>query len=89
MAVFASLKKASLVGAFFVSVFCLPAHALCPAPGKLPQAKVQRVVDGDTLRLADGRNVRLIGLNAPELAHARASLPSHSPRQHASASSSW
>lgn len=68
MAVFASLKKASLVGAFFVSVFCLPAHALCPAPGKLPQAKVQRVVDGDTLRLADGRNVRLIGLNAPELA---------------------
>ena len=68
MAVFASLKKASLVGAFFVSVFCLPAYALCPAPGKLPQAKVQRVVDGDTVRLADGRNVRLIGLNAPELA---------------------
>lgn len=68
MAVFASLKKASLVGAFFVSVFCLPAHALCPTPGKLPQAQVQRVVDGDTLRLADGRNVRLIGLNAPELA---------------------
>ncbi|SHL27244.1 thermonuclease family protein [Phytopseudomonas punonensis] len=68
MAVFASLKKASLVGAFFVSVFCLPAHALCPAPGKLPQAKVQRVVDGDTVRLVDGRSVRLIGLNAPELA---------------------
>ncbi|AEF20401.1 thermonuclease family protein [Pseudomonas fulva] len=68
MAVFASLKKASLVGAFFVSVFCLPAHAFCPVPGKLPQAKVQRVVDGDTVRLADGRSVRLIGINAPELA---------------------
>jgi hypothetical protein len=27
------------------------------------------VVDGDTLRLADGRSVRLIGLNTPELAH--------------------
>lgn len=68
MAVFALLKKASLVGAFFVSVVCLPAHAFCPAPGKLAQVKVQRVVDGDTLRLVDGRSVRLIGINAPELA---------------------
>ncbi|QKE64738.1 thermonuclease family protein [Aquipseudomonas campi] len=65
----ALLKKASLVGAFFVSVFLVvPVWALCPAPGKLPQAKVERVVDGDTLRLTDGRSVRLIGLNAPERA---------------------
>lgn len=64
----ALLKKASLVGAFFVSMVCLPAQAFCPTPGKLAQIKVQRVVDGDTLRLADGRSVRLIGLNAPELA---------------------
>lgn len=65
----ALLKKASLVGAFFVSVFLVvPAWAFCPALGTLPQAKVERVVDGDTLRLADGRSVRLIGLNAPELA---------------------
>jgi endonuclease YncB( thermonuclease family) len=28
---------------------------------------VQRVVDGDTLRLSDGRSVRMIGLNTPEL----------------------
>ncbi|WP_208738802.1 thermonuclease family protein [Phytopseudomonas daroniae] len=68
MAVFALLKKASLVGAFFVSVVCLPAQAFCPSPGKLAQIKVQRVVDGDTLRLTDGRSVRLIGLNSPELA---------------------
>lgn len=62
------LKKASLVGAFFVSVVYLaPAQAFCPTPGKLPSAKVQRVVDGDTLRLQDGRSVRLIGLNSPEL----------------------
>lgn len=66
----ALLKKASLVGAFFVSVISSwPAWALCPLPGKLPQLKVERVVDGDTLRLADGRSVRLIGINAPELAH--------------------
>lgn len=30
-------------------------------------ARVESVVDGDTLRLADGRRVRLIGVNAPEL----------------------
>ncbi|MFP6851404.1 MAG: thermonuclease family protein [Pseudomonas sp.] len=62
------LKKASLVGAFFVFGFYFDAAlAFCPAPGKLPSVKVQRVVDGDTLRLTDGRSVRLIGLNTPEL----------------------
>lgn len=66
----ALLRKASLVGAFFVSGFYIEAAwAFCPAPGALPEVKVQRVVDGDTLRLVDGRNVRMIGLNTPELAH--------------------
>ncbi|NKQ13150.1 thermonuclease family protein [Pseudomonas sp. SST3] len=62
------LKKASLVGAFFVSVLCsLPAQALCPASGPLSRVAVDTVIDGDTLRLVDGRNVRLLGLNAPEM----------------------
>ncbi|UQS12825.1 thermonuclease family protein [Pseudomonas sp. HS6] len=62
------IKKASLVGAFFVSAIWLSsAQALCPAPSGLPQVTVQRVVDGDTLRLSDGRSVRMIGLNTPEL----------------------
>ena len=61
------LKKASLAGAFFVSAIWLSAaQALCPMPDALPVAQVQRVVDGDTLRLSDGRSVRMIGLNAPE-----------------------
>ena len=61
------LKKASLAGAFFVpAIWLSTAHALCPAPASLPVAQVQRVVDGDTLRLSDGRSVRMIGLNAPE-----------------------
>jgi len=41
--------------------------ASCPHPGQLPQYQVERVVDGDTLRLTDGRSIRLIGLNTPEL----------------------
>lgn len=61
------LKKASLAGAFFMSAIWLSAaNALCPAPHSVPQFEVQRVVDGDTLRLNDGRSVRMIGVNAPE-----------------------
>ncbi|NQD94202.1 thermonuclease family protein [Pseudomonas sp. CrR25] len=61
-------KKASLVGAFFVSVlYSAFTLAFCQAPGELPSVAVQRVIDGDTLRLEDGRSVRLIGLNSPEL----------------------
>ncbi|MBV4475546.1 MULTISPECIES: thermonuclease family protein [Pseudomonas] len=62
------MKKASLAGAFFVSAIWLPgAQALCPTPSGLSSVAVQRVVDGDTLRLSDGRSVRMIGLNTPEL----------------------
>ncbi|MGH6954888.1 MAG: thermonuclease family protein, partial [Alphaproteobacteria bacterium] len=36
------------------------------------QGTVAQVVDGDTLRLADGRDVRLVGLQAPKLPLGRA-----------------
>ncbi len=63
------MKKASLAGAFFMSVIWLSsAQAFCPAPATgLEAVRVQRVVDGDTVRLNDGRSVRMIGLNTPEL----------------------
>ncbi len=62
------LKKASLVGAFFVgATWQLPALAFCPAPVDPQVVSVRQVVDGDTLRLNDGRSVRLIGINAPEI----------------------
>lgn len=62
------LKKASLVGAFFLAaIWQLPAQAFCPAPSGLQSVGVRNVVDGDTLRLDDGRSVRLIGINAPEI----------------------
>lgn len=63
------MKKASLVGAFFVgAIWLTAAEAFCPAPKGLLPATVLRVVDGDTLHLKDGRRLRMIGLNAPELA---------------------
>ncbi|WP_454562377.1 thermonuclease family protein [Pseudomonas sp. AIG] len=71
------LKKASLAGAFFVSAIWLSgAQAFCPTPAGLSSVTVQRVVDGDTLRLSDGRSVRMIGLNTPELGkHGRSDEP--------------
>ncbi|PAA15922.1 thermonuclease family protein [Pseudomonas fragi] len=63
------LKKASLAGAFFVPAIWLGnawAAPLCPAPGGVSYALVERVSDGDTLRLKDGRSVRMIGINTPE-----------------------
>ncbi len=65
-------RKASLWGAFFVCAALMawprvPFAAECRPPAALREAQVARVVDGDTLRLDDGRSVRLIGVNAPEL----------------------
>ena len=63
------IKKAPLAGAFFVSAIWLaPAQAqvFCPTPSSVVTFDVQRVVDGDTVRLKDGRSVRMIGINAPE-----------------------
>ncbi|MFV8819077.1 thermonuclease family protein [Haliea sp. E17] len=39
------------------------------APAQLQEFRVARVSDGDTLRLAGGDKVRLIGINTPELGH--------------------
>ncbi|WP_236614257.1 thermonuclease family protein [Stutzerimonas azotifigens] len=62
------LKKASLVGAFFIALLSgAQAFAFCPVVKPPRQLPVASVVDGDTLRLADGRSVRLIGVNTPEL----------------------
>ena len=55
----------------FVFAICLglaaPAHSLCSPPQDLEPATLDSVVDGDTLRLSDGRLVRLIGVNTPEM----------------------
>lgn len=41
---------------------------ICPASHYDESAVVSSVHDGDTVRLKDGRKIRLIGINAPELA---------------------
>jgi endonuclease YncB( thermonuclease family) len=62
------LKRASLVGALFF--LALPAQAAnhCEPQQKLHWQQVEYVHDGDSLRLADRRKIRLIGVNTPELA---------------------
>ena len=64
------LRKAPLVGAFFVLLAWLSAAPAdsCTAPPDAALIKVRYVHDGDTLTLSDNTRVRLIGINTPELA---------------------
>ncbi len=64
------LQKALLWSAFFVSGFWISAaHASCEPEGPGRLVSVRHVIDGDTLVLADGARVRLIGVNSPELGY--------------------
>ena len=67
--VVAMLKKASLVGAFFMALQtgAQASTTLCSVKKTLTQHAVHSIIDGDTIRLADDRRVRLIGINAPEV----------------------
>jgi micrococcal nuclease len=40
--------------------------AMPSRPANLDSVRVQRIIDGDTLDLSDGRRVRLLGINTPE-----------------------
>ncbi len=63
--------RVKALGVFFASAFLsLNAWPACPPPpgAESERASLAQVQDGDSLKLADGRRVRLIGVNAPELA---------------------
>lgn len=63
-------KKAPLSGAFFLLLLCWPeVHAdHCAPPATANTVKIRSVHDGDTVTLSDGRRLRLIGINTPEVA---------------------
>jgi endonuclease YncB( thermonuclease family) len=68
------MHGALLAGALFCSAASVAAD--CPSGRIDAHAQVTHVIDGDTVVLADGRHVRLIGIDAPELGHdGRASQP--------------
>lgn len=60
--------RAAALGAFFLVVWLFPlrSSSACQPPGVAETVKLAWVYDGDTLRLQDGRKVRLLGLNTPE-----------------------
>lgn len=50
-----------------LAVFSLAVLCLCCAPLHAQESRAGWVPDGDTLHLEDGRKVRLIGIDAPEM----------------------
>jgi endonuclease YncB( thermonuclease family) len=61
---------AFLQGLFLLAVLFYPLLAsACPLDRADERAGVAYVYDGDTLKLEDGRKVRFIGINTPEISH--------------------
>ena len=61
-------SRALLVGALLLALAPIPALAEpCPSDSIDRHATVAAVHDGDTVRLTGGRDVRLIGINTPEM----------------------
>ena len=61
--------RRALVPLALSACFLAPSAApSCDIPAGSAPAVVERVIDGDTLRLRDGRKVRLVGIDAPEMA---------------------
>jgi len=62
------LVKKALLSAFFIaSVSSGAATAQCQPEGESFAVEIERVVDGDTVRLGNGRSLRILGINTPEL----------------------
>lgn len=61
-------RTAALAAILLLSATALAAPQ-CPPDRIDEQALVKQVLDGDTVDLEDGRRIRLIGLNTPEIGH--------------------
>lgn len=65
-----ALKKAPFIGAFFfTAILAVRAAPECGTDHYDEVVTLEKVYDGDTIRLTDGRRVRFIAVNTPELAH--------------------
>jgi len=70
------IKKAFLWSAFFIawsllSVTVQAAADQCPDLPETGQGTIEFIYDGDTVQLTDGRKVRLLGIDTPEMNHRR------------------
>ncbi len=63
------VQSAFFVGAVFLGLHAAVAGEQCKPFGKTEKVVVSHVYDGDTLKLQDGRKVRLIGINTTEVGH--------------------
>ena len=66
------MQKGAVISAFFIAWLSAPAGWAaddCAAPPEMESVQVRHVHDGDTLWLSDGRKLRLIGIDTPELGH--------------------
>jgi micrococcal nuclease len=63
-------KRAPRWGALFAFMLAVPfPSAACSLDHADETARVAYVYDGDTIRLSDGRKVRFVGVNTPEIDH--------------------
>ncbi|MEW8316775.1 MAG: thermonuclease family protein [Candidatus Thiodiazotropha endolucinida] len=78
------LRRAPLCGAFFLSALIIPSlsDAVSCSPCGAGLLEVSSIYDGDTLRLEDGRRIRLIGVNTPELGQGTADEPNAEEAKH-------
>ena len=53
---------------FYAALISQPAYAICASGYYDETVQIRKVHDGDTLKLTDGRKIRIIGINTPELA---------------------
>lgn len=63
------VQSAFFVCAVFVGLHEAVAGEQCEPFGKTEKIVVSHVYDGDTLKLQDGRKIRLIGINTTEVGH--------------------
>ncbi|MFM7056973.1 MAG: thermonuclease family protein [Planctomycetota bacterium] len=74
----------TIVAILAVARFALPAAVSDPGDVISETADVRKVIDGDTFELTDGRRVRLLGIDAPEIAS-----PEHPGEACADDSTQW